>query len=65
MDGHTAVAALNPGRMLDPLLRRVGDENRGRRGLDLHLTPWRAHEVRGAPTFPRVKQHGGVRGPSL
>jgi hypothetical protein len=31
----------------------------------LHLTPWGAHEVSSAPTFPRVEQHGGVRGPSL
>jgi hypothetical protein len=31
----------------------------------LHLTPRGAHEVRGAPAFPRVKQHGGLRGPSL
>jgi hypothetical protein len=65
MDGHTTATATNPSQVLDPLLRRVSDENRGRRGLALHLTPWGAHEVRGPPTFPRVKQHGGVQGPSL
>jgi hypothetical protein len=37
----------------------------GERGLTLHLTPRGAHEVRGTPTFPRVEQHGRVRGPSL
>jgi hypothetical protein len=39
----------------------VSDEDRGRRGLALHLTPWRAYEVRGTPAFPHVQQHGRVR----
>jgi hypothetical protein len=41
--------------MLDPLLRRVSDENRGWRGPALHLVPRGAHEVRGMPTIPRIK----------
>jgi hypothetical protein len=65
MDGHTAAAAANPDRVLDRLLRRVSDENRGKRGPALHFTPWGAHEVRCMPTFLHVEQHGRVRGPSL
>jgi hypothetical protein len=65
MDGHAAAAAANLGRVLDPLLRWVADENRGGRGPTLHLTPRGAHEVRGAPALPSVEQHGIVRGPSL
>jgi hypothetical protein len=47
MDGHTAAAAANPGRVMDPLLRRVGDENRAGHGPVLHLTPRGPHKVRG------------------
>jgi hypothetical protein len=65
VDGHTTAATANPGGVLDPLLRWVSDENTGGCGPALHHTPWGAHEVRGTPTLPRVKQHGGVRGPSL
>jgi hypothetical protein len=38
----------------------VGDEDGGRRGPALHLTPRGTHELGGTPTFPRVKQHGRV-----
>jgi hypothetical protein len=46
--------------VLDPLLRWVGDEDKGRCGPALHLTPRGTHEVRGAPALPHVKQHGRV-----
>jgi hypothetical protein len=60
VDGHAVAAAADPGRMLDPLLRRVGDEDRGGHGPAFRLTPRGAHEIRSASTLPRVKQHGRV-----
>jgi hypothetical protein len=45
MDIHAISPITDPGRVLDPLLRRVGDENQSRRRPALHLTPRRAHEV--------------------
>jgi hypothetical protein len=45
MDGHTAAPATDPSRMLDPLLRRVSDEDWSRREPALHLTLRGAHEV--------------------
>jgi hypothetical protein len=47
------------------LLRRLGDENRGRRGPALCVTPRGAHAIRGTPPLPRLEQHGRIRGPSL
>jgi hypothetical protein len=46
MDRHAISPITDLGRVLDPLLRRVGDENQSRRMPALHLTPRRAHEVR-------------------
>jgi hypothetical protein len=48
-----------------PSTSMVGDENQGRRGSALRLAPQGAHEIRCALAFPRVQQHGGVRGPPL
>jgi hypothetical protein len=45
VDGYAAAAAVDSGRVLDPLLRRVSDEDGGRRGLALHLTPRGTYEV--------------------
>jgi hypothetical protein len=63
MDGHAVAAATDPGRVLDPLLRRVGDEDRRGHGPAFRLTPRGAHEIRSASPLPRVKPHGRVRGP--
>jgi hypothetical protein len=60
MDGSTIASVTDPGRMLGPLLRRVGDENRSGRGPAIHLTPRGAHEVRGVFALPPVEQHGRV-----
>jgi hypothetical protein len=60
MDRHAAATAANLGQVLDPLLRWVGDVDRGRRGPAFHLTPRGAHEVRGAPALPHVKLHSKI-----
>jgi hypothetical protein len=44
--------------VLDFVLRRLGDEDRGGRGPALRVTPRGAHAVRSTPPFPHVKQHG-------
>jgi ribonuclease HI len=49
VDGHTVATATDPGRVLDPLLLRVGDEDR--RGPAFRLTPRGAHEIRSASPF--------------
>jgi hypothetical protein len=58
VDGHAIAATTDPGRMLDSVLRRLGDEDRCGRGPALRLTPRGAHAVRCAPSLPRIEQHG-------
>jgi hypothetical protein len=65
VDGYAAATTADSGQVLDPLLRRVSDEDGGRRGPALHLTPRVTYEVRGTPVFPHVQQHGRIRGPPL
>jgi ribonuclease HI len=45
MDGYTAATNANSSRVLDPLLRRVSDEDGGKRGPALYLTPRGTYEV--------------------
>jgi hypothetical protein len=65
LDRHAVAAPADPSRVLDSLLRWVGDQDRSGRGPAFRLTSRGAHEIRGAPALPYVKQHGGVRGPPL
>jgi hypothetical protein len=44
--------------VLDSVLRRLGDENRGGRGPALRVTPRGTYAVRGVPPLPRVQQYG-------
>ena len=44
----------NPSRVLDSVLRRLGDENRSGRGPALRVTPRRAHALLSASPLPRV-----------
>jgi hypothetical protein len=58
VDGHAVAAATDPGGVLYPVLRWLGNEDRGGRGPAFRLAPRRAHAVRCAPSLPCVKQHG-------
>ena len=50
----------NPGRMLDYVLRQVGNENWCRCRPPLHLASRRTHAVRDPLAFPCFEQYGGV-----
>jgi hypothetical protein len=58
VDRYATTATADPGRVLDPVLRRLGDEDWGGRGPALHVTPRGTHAVHSAFPLPRVKQHG-------
>jgi hypothetical protein len=55
VDRHAVAAATDPGRVLDPLLRWVSDEDRSGCGPAFRLTSWEAPGIRGAPALSRVK----------
>jgi ribonuclease HI len=52
VDGHAVAAATDPGGVLYPVLRWLGNEDRGGRGPAFRLAPRRAHAVRCAPSLP-------------
>jgi hypothetical protein len=64
MDRHLVADDSDPSRVVDYVLRRVIDENRGRRRTALHLAPQRTSMIRHTTPFCRVQQCGRVRSPS-
>jgi ribonuclease HI len=52
MDGYAVAAVAYSSRVLDPLLRRVGDEDKGRCGSTIHLAPRGTYEICSTPTLP-------------
>jgi hypothetical protein len=54
VNGHPTATATNLDRVLDPLLRWVGDDNRGGAGL-LFISPLGEHMRYEVPIFPHVK----------
>jgi hypothetical protein len=52
VDGHATAAAADPGRVLDSVFRRLGDEDRGGRGPALRVTSRGTHAVRSTSPLP-------------